>query len=343
VSWFLGQSWLIIILSFLLGLLVGWGLWRRVWHKRYYTESEAITRVTSEHSTALAEKDGEISRLRAQLDRRGDESADDGPTAPAGAPTLAGAGASRAALATDESGTTEADTTAESAADQTSPDKTAEAPVIVDTAESVDLTDVAAPEVDVAAAAEGEGVDVDEVATPSVDVSDDATASAQVGGVGVTPAGAEQAEPVEKGDVVEQGEAGEESEPVAETPAEAEPATMVSADAAPDTSDAAVAASTDAAPGGDRSEGEGDDLERIEGVGPRIASALRAAGITTFRRLAESDVAELQSALEAAGLRFAPSLPTWARQSRLLADGDEDGFLALTEQLVGGRDIGRRA
>ena len=83
-------------------------------------------------------------------------------------------------------------------------------------------------------------------------------------------------------------------------------------------------------------------MERIEGIGPRIATALHSAGISSFGRLAESDVAALQSALEASGLRFAPSLPTWSRQARLLADGDDEGFAKLTEQLVAGRDVGRR-
>ncbi len=84
-----------------------------------------------------------------------------------------------------------------------------------------------------------------------------------------------------------------------------------------------------------------DDLERIEGIGPRIASALRIAGIGSFRRLADADVPTLQVALEAAGLRLAPSLPTWSRQARFLADGDEVGFIKLTESLVAGREPGR--
>jgi len=84
-----------------------------------------------------------------------------------------------------------------------------------------------------------------------------------------------------------------------------------------------------------------DDLERIEGVGPRMAAALRQAGIGTYRKLADSDERRLRAAIEAAGLRFAPSLVTWARQARLLADGDEAGFADLTRRLVAGRDTGR--
>lgn len=81
-----------------------------------------------------------------------------------------------------------------------------------------------------------------------------------------------------------------------------------------------------------------DDLERIEGIGPKMAAALHAAGIHTFGQLAEADDEARRAAIEAAGLTFAPSLVTWGRQARLLADGDEAGFLELTERLVAGRD-----
>lgn len=83
-----------------------------------------------------------------------------------------------------------------------------------------------------------------------------------------------------------------------------------------------------------------DDLERIEGIGPRFASALKAAGIKSFGRLAGSSSDDLRSAIEAAGLSFAPSITTWAEQASLLAKGDEDGFKALTDRLVAGRNAG---
>ncbi|MEU4556339.1 helix-hairpin-helix protein [Micromonospora violae] len=84
-----------------------------------------------------------------------------------------------------------------------------------------------------------------------------------------------------------------------------------------------------------------EELERIEGIGPKMANALRAAGIRTFRQLAETDDTTRRAAIEKAGLSFAPSLVTWGRQAQLLADGDEEGFLKLTELLVAGRDTGR--
>lgn len=81
-----------------------------------------------------------------------------------------------------------------------------------------------------------------------------------------------------------------------------------------------------------------DDLTRIEGIGPKMTEALRAAGITTFAALAKAKPTALRKALEAAKLRFAPSLPTWAKQAKYLERGDESGFETYTEALVAGRE-----
>ncbi len=81
-----------------------------------------------------------------------------------------------------------------------------------------------------------------------------------------------------------------------------------------------------------------DDLRRVEGIGPKIAAALTAAGLGTYAAVADASDGDLRAALKDAGLRFAPSLSTWARQARLLADGDEAGFVALTDRLVAGRE-----
>ncbi|WP_117209333.1 helix-hairpin-helix domain-containing protein [Allorhizocola rhizosphaerae] len=86
---------------------------------------------------------------------------------------------------------------------------------------------------------------------------------------------------------------------------------------------------------------EPDDLERIEGIGPAMSRALIAAGIKTYGQLADAGEDALRDAIQAKGLKFAPSLVTWSRQARLLADGDEEGFAELTRRLVAGRDEGR--
>jgi 3',5'-cyclic-AMP phosphodiesterase len=80
-----------------------------------------------------------------------------------------------------------------------------------------------------------------------------------------------------------------------------------------------------------------DDLQRIEGIGPKISDALGVAGIDTFAKLEQANEDELRIALEHSGLRFAPSLSTWAEQAGFLSRGDEDGFKALTDSLVAGR------
>lgn len=82
-----------------------------------------------------------------------------------------------------------------------------------------------------------------------------------------------------------------------------------------------------------------DDLKRVEGVGPKMQQALRAVGIETFAQLASTPQGELQSAIDAAKL-MSLSVGTWAKQARFLADGDEAGFVAYIEQLVGGVEPG---
>jgi predicted flap endonuclease-1-like 5' DNA nuclease len=81
-----------------------------------------------------------------------------------------------------------------------------------------------------------------------------------------------------------------------------------------------------------------DNLQRIEGIGPKIDAALRSAGITTFVRLESATLDQLRDALASSGLTFAPSLVTWSRQAAFLVSGDEPGFAAYTERLVAGRE-----
>ncbi len=85
-----------------------------------------------------------------------------------------------------------------------------------------------------------------------------------------------------------------------------------------------------------------DDLQRIEGIGPKMAAALHEYGITTFTDLAATSYETLREATARHGLRFAPSMITWPDQARLLADGDDEGFARLTASLVAGRAPGAR-
>ena len=70
-----------------------------------------------------------------------------------------------------------------------------------------------------------------------------------------------------------------------------------------------------------------------------MEQVLRASGIETFSQLASTPQDQLQAAIDAAKL-MSPSVGTWAKQARFLADGDEAGFVAYIEHLVGGVEPG---
>ncbi|MCS6938413.1 MAG: DUF4332 domain-containing protein [Roseiflexaceae bacterium] len=79
-----------------------------------------------------------------------------------------------------------------------------------------------------------------------------------------------------------------------------------------------------------------DDLERIEGIGPKIARALNAAGITTFAQLAALEPARISEILRESKIRLAFT-ETWPEQARLAAEGKWDELKALQAQLTAGR------
>jgi predicted flap endonuclease-1-like 5' DNA nuclease len=79
-----------------------------------------------------------------------------------------------------------------------------------------------------------------------------------------------------------------------------------------------------------------DDLQRIEGIGPKISGLLQAAGITTFAQLTASDVGRLEQIVREAGITIADPT-TWPEQARLAAAGRWDELEVLQEELKGGR------
>lgn len=81
-----------------------------------------------------------------------------------------------------------------------------------------------------------------------------------------------------------------------------------------------------------------DDLEKIEGIGPKIREVLAKAGIVSFAQLADTSAERVKEVLRAAGSRFGLADPsTWAEQARLAAAGDWDAFKKLTDELVAGK------
>ena len=80
-----------------------------------------------------------------------------------------------------------------------------------------------------------------------------------------------------------------------------------------------------------------DDLERIEGIGPKIAAVLKDAGIVTFADLAATDPSRLSEILQQESNLRSADPNTWTEQAALAAAGKWDEFQALSEQLKGGR------
>lgn len=81
-----------------------------------------------------------------------------------------------------------------------------------------------------------------------------------------------------------------------------------------------------------------DDLKAIEGIGPKVAALLKAAGIDTWEKLAASSVEEIQSILDSGGDRFKFADPiTWPIQAALAANGEWQELEALQEKLIGGK------
>jgi predicted flap endonuclease-1-like 5' DNA nuclease len=84
--------------------------------------------------------------------------------------------------------------------------------------------------------------------------------------------------------------------------------------------------------------GSSDDLKVIEGIGPKIESILKAAGIDNWHDLAEATVTNLKGVLEQAGSRYRLNDPsTWPEQARLLAGSEWDKFKIYTDYLIGGK------
>lgn len=81
-----------------------------------------------------------------------------------------------------------------------------------------------------------------------------------------------------------------------------------------------------------------DNLEIIEGIGPKISDLLNEAGIYKFRQLAITPVFKVREILENAGSHYASHDPsTWVEQALLAAEGRWDELDALKIHLIRGR------
>ena len=83
---------------------------------------------------------------------------------------------------------------------------------------------------------------------------------------------------------------------------------------------------------------KGDDLTKVEGVGPKIAGLLIADGIVSFADLAGTSVEKIQSILDAAGSRYAIHNPsTWPAQAEFASKGQWDELKEWQSKLDGGK------
>lgn len=82
----------------------------------------------------------------------------------------------------------------------------------------------------------------------------------------------------------------------------------------------------------------GDDLKKIEGVGPKIAEILAEAGLSTFESIAAENADKLKEVLEGAGSRYKMHDPTtWPDQAKLAAADKWEELQELQDKLKGGQ------
>jgi large subunit ribosomal protein L21 len=101
-----------------------------------------------------------------------------------------------------------------------------------------------------------------------------------------------------------------------------------------------VEAVEEKAPKAPKAKKAGDDLVIIEGIGPKAAEALVAAGIDTFAKLAAATAEEVKAILDASTSKVQHLDPTtWAQQAQLAADGKMDELKQLQDELNGGKAV----
>ncbi len=85
---------------------------------------------------------------------------------------------------------------------------------------------------------------------------------------------------------------------------------------------------------------KGDDLKKIEGIGPKAAEALVASGIDTFAKLAKASAESVKDILDASTSKLSHLDPTtWGQQAQLAADGKWDELQKLQDELNGGKAV----
>ncbi|MBO6518163.1 MAG: hypothetical protein JJ975_16630 [Bacteroidia bacterium] len=92
------------------------------------------------------------------------------------------------------------------------------------------------------------------------------------------------------------------------------------------------------APKAEKAAPASDKLNKIEGIGPKIASVLNEAGIASFADLAAKTSEEIRAILDEAEGNFKAHDPaTWPKQAEMAAAGNWDELKAWQDELNGGK------
>ncbi len=82
-----------------------------------------------------------------------------------------------------------------------------------------------------------------------------------------------------------------------------------------------------------------DNLQMLEGIGPKIAGALNAAGIYTFAELAKRQPPELEKIVRDANVRMVGHGESWPKQAEMAVRGDMAALKAYQETLRSGQNV----
>lgn len=116
-----------------------------------------------------------------------------------------------------------------------------------------------------------------------------------------------------------------------EAPAKKETSTKPKADGKSAPVEKSVASKPKAA----KAKAAADDLKKVEGIGPKIAETLNAAGITTFAELAKSTPEKISEIIS--DVRGNHVTDTWPAQAKLAAEGKWDELKKWQDELDGGK------
>ncbi len=84
-----------------------------------------------------------------------------------------------------------------------------------------------------------------------------------------------------------------------------------------------------------KSTSKADDLKKVEGIGPKIATTLNEAGILSFQDLANTTSEKISEII--AGVRGKHITETWPKQAQMAADGKWDELKVWQDEMDGGK------